>query len=225
MPGAVIDSAVVADGGVPPGVSLISALFASPATVVAGQPYAVSITRPASDQVAVRTRGDEACDFNRWLSFDGSAWFQGGAPPFPDMVFRAFVDTPPSSGGGGGGAGGGGSGTPVTPGQAATPCGGKQTTIIGTEGSDQIAGTAAADVISALGGNDTVSALAANDVVCGGPGKDILKGGKGKDTLLGQKGKDALKGGGGKDICKGGKGNDTGLDLGVRSACEVEKSI
>jgi RTX calcium-binding nonapeptide repeat (4 copies) len=215
MPGAVIDSAVVADGGVPAGASLISALFASPATVVAGQPYAVSITRPASDQVAVRIRSGEECDFNRWLSFDGSAWFQGMNPP--DMVFRAFVDTPPSSGGGGGG-GGGGSGTPVAPGQPAPPCGGRQTTIIGSKGSDQIAGTAAADVISALGGNDTVSALAANDVVCGGPGKDTLKGGKGKDSLLGQRGKDALKGGGGKDLCKGGKGNDT-------ATCEVEKSI
>ena len=108
---------------------------------------------------------------------------------------------------------------PVAPGQAAPACGGKQTTIIGTDGPDQIAGTAAADVISALGGNDTVSALAANDVVCGGPGKDTLKGGKGKDTLLGQAGKDALKGGGGKDTCKGGKGNDTA------AKCEVEKSI
>jgi hypothetical protein len=122
-------------------------------------------------------------------------------------------------GGGGGGTGGGGGGTPVIPGQAAPPCGHKQTTIIGTGGPDQIAGTAAADVISALGGNDTVSALAANDVVCGGLGKDTLKGGKGKDTLLGQKGKDTLKGGGGMDTCKGGKGNDTA------SKCEIEKSI
>ena len=108
---------------------------------------------------------------------------------------------------------------PVAPGQPAPACKGKQTTILGTDGSDQFAGTAAADVISALGGNDTVSALAGNDVVCGGPGKDTLKGGKGKDTLLGQKGKDTLKGGGGKDTCKGGKGSDTA------SKCEVERSI
>jgi hypothetical protein len=133
---------------------------------------------------------------------------------FPDwrLNISAVVgpQVPPAPGGGG---------TPVAPGQAAPPCGGKQTTIIGTDGPDRFAGTAAADVISALGGNDTVSALGANDVVCGGAGKDTLNGGKGKDSLLGQKGKDRLKGGGGKDLCKGGKGNDSA------SKCEVEKSI
>jgi Ca2+-binding RTX toxin-like protein len=148
----------------------------------------------------------------------GSASFDN----FPDwrVNISAVVgpQVPPAPGGGGGATPGGG-GTPVAPGQAAPPCGGKQTTIIGTDGPDRFAGTAAADVISALGGNDTVSALGANDVVCGGAGKDTLNGGKGKDTLLGQRGKDRLKGGGGKDLCKGGKGNDSA------SKCEVEKSI
>ena len=184
MPGPAIGSAVVADGDVPAGVSLISALFATPPTVVAGQPYAVSISRPASNDLRVRAGGGDACEFGRWLSTDGSVWFQGMGTNPPDLFFRAFVDTPPGGGPGTGVPG------PVAPGQAAPACRGKQTTILGTDGPDQIAGTAAADVISALGGNDTVSALAANDVVCGGPGKDTLKGGPGKDTLKGGAGKD-----------------------------------
>jgi Ca2+-binding RTX toxin-like protein len=144
----------------------------------------------------------------------------GTTPPLDSFrrnsVGLTITQVPPAPGGGGG--------TPVTPGvpvipgQPAPPCGGKQTTIIGTDGPNRIAGTAAADVISALGGNDTVSGLGGKDVVCGGANKDTLSGGKGKDTLLGQKGKDTLKGGGGKDVCTGGKGNDT-------ATCEVEKSI
>jgi hypothetical protein len=114
---------------------------------------------------------------------------------------------------------------PTLPSGAAASCKGKPATIVGTNGADVRTGSQGRDVIVALGGNDTLSGIGGNDLLCGGAGKDLLKGGKGKDTLLGQKGKDALKGGGGKDTCIGGKGNDTGLDLGVRSACEVEKSI
>jgi Ca2+-binding RTX toxin-like protein len=88
------------------------------------------------------------------------------------------------------------------------PCKGKQATIVGTNGADQITGTRAADVIVGVGGNDKLSGIAGNDLICGGAGKDTLKGGKGNDKLYGQKGKDTLKGGPGKDKLKGGAGKD-----------------
>jgi Ca2+-binding RTX toxin-like protein len=105
-------------------------------------------------------------------------------------------------------------------------CRGKQATIAGTDGADQITGTPGADVIAALGGKDKLSALAGKDVICGGEGSDTLKGGAGNDQLSGQKGNDklygqkgndklsgkagndTLKGGPGKDILKGGAGKD-----------------
>ena len=106
---------------------------------------------------------------------------------------------------------------PPPPAPSAT-CRGKQATIVGTGGADQITGTPAADVIVGLGGKDKLSGLAGKDVICGGKGNDTLKGGagndqlsgqKGDDKLYGQKGNDKLSGKGGKDILKGGPGKDT----------------
>jgi hypothetical protein len=87
-------------------------------------------------------------------------------------------------------------------------CRGKQATIVGTNGADQITGSPKADVIVGLGGTDKLSGLAGNDVICGGAGKDTLNGGKGNDKLYGEAGKDTLKGGPGKDALKGGAGKD-----------------
>ena len=81
------------------------------------------------------------------------------------------------------------------------PCGGRDATIIGTDGKETIRGTPGPDVIAALAGADTVKGLGGNDVICGGIGKDLLKGGKGRDRLLG---------GRGHDDCRGGKGRDSG---------------
>jgi len=96
--------------------------------------------------------------------------------------------------------------TPAT--RDAGTCRGKETTIGGTPGVDELTGTADADVINALGGNDKISGLAGNDTICGNDGKDRIAGGKGKDTLLGESGKDTLLGGKGKDRLLGGKGRD-----------------
>jgi Ca2+-binding RTX toxin-like protein len=105
-------------------------------------------------------------------------------------------------------------------------CRGKEATIIGTEGADQITGSHLADVIIGLGGDDRVSGLRGNDVICGGTGNDTLEGRvgndqlygqegddklygwRGKDKLYGQQGNDTLKGGPGKDVLKGGAGKD-----------------
>jgi Tol biopolymer transport system component len=81
-------------------------------------------------------------------------------------------------------------------------CGGRLSTLVGTEGKDMLVGTTGRDVISGLGGKDTIKTLAGNDILCGGKGKDILRAGKGK-----------------KDRCIGGKGPDTA------KACEAEKGI
>ena len=197
--------------------ALASVSFPSPATVVAGQQYAIVVSRPDSDQFAVGARFDssppdlgEECP-HTMRTFSGGTWTD---TEINDLVFRIFV-TPP----------------------AAATCKGQQATHVGTEGADQITGTDDRDVIAALGGNDDVRALGANDLVCGGAGRDSLRGGKnrdkllgqagkdtlrgqgGKDRLLGKGGKDKLNGGTGKDVCKGGKKDDTA------KKCEVEKSI
>jgi Ca2+-binding RTX toxin-like protein len=88
-------------------------------------------------------------------------------------------------------------------------CRGRQATMVGTDGPEQISGTPAADVIAALGGKDKLSGLAGQDVICGGKGNDTLKGGGGKDQLTGQKGNDKLYGQKGNDKLSGKAGNDT----------------
>jgi RTX calcium-binding nonapeptide repeat (4 copies)/Kelch motif len=106
---------------------------------------------------------------------------------------------------------------PTVPPAPAASCRGKQATIVGTGGADQITGTPGADVIAGLGGKDKLSGLAGNDVICGARGNDTLKGGagndqlsgqKGNDKLYGQKGNDKLSGKGGSDTLKGGPGKD-----------------
>jgi len=98
---------------------------------------------------------------------------------------------------------------PPQPSAPSAICRGKQATLVGSNGADQISGTPGADVIVGLGGNDKLSGLGGNDVICGAKGNDTLKGGKGKDILLGQKGDDKLKGAGGNDKLSGKKGKDT----------------
>ena len=206
----------------PDGFATLTAVFGTPATVEFGRIYALVITRPpASSLLRVGERSDCFGRFyvgppgdTTWIAFAVDMVFNayvtppGSPPPPPSQPPPQAPPLAPSPG----------ASLPVTVLPEPPICKGKQATIIGTDGPDQIDGTAAADVIAALGGNDTVTALAGKDVVCGGPGKDTLKGGKGKDSLLGQAGKDKLKGGGGKDVCTGGKGKDT-------AKCEVEKSI
>lgn len=96
-------------------------------------------------------------------------------------------------------------------------CGGRNATIVGTDGSETLIGTAKNDVIVALGGEDTVRGRGGKDIICtaggndsvfGGAGNDQLRGGGGDDTLRGGGGDDALRGGGGNDAIRGGGGND-----------------
>jgi hypothetical protein len=194
----------IADATVPAGASRLAGVFASPLSVGAGKRYALVLTRPGAQQVAVSTGMNNPCPGEQFFSTSPGGPWQVFSPIL-DSVFAVFVEPPPS--------GGPGAATSAT-----STCKGAQATIIGTSGNDVRSGTPGRDVMVGLAGNDSLSGLAGKDLICGGTGNDKLNGGKAKDTLLGQKGKDRLKGGGGKDICKGGKGKDT-------AACEVEKSI
>ncbi len=58
-------------------------------------------------------------------------------------------------------------------------CGGKTTTLVGTDDVDFLTGTPDVDVIAGLGGNDVIEGLAGNDTLGGGPDTDTCNGGKG----------------------------------------------
>jgi RTX calcium-binding nonapeptide repeat (4 copies) len=194
----VLASATLPDASVPDGTdSTESVVFPSPAAVVAGGAYALSVTRPTATDpnslaVAAHTP-DTDCPNRLYDSNNGGANWTGQDL---DTIFRVFVTTPASV-------------PPVTPIPPVTAtCNGEPTSSVGTNGNDEIVGTSSHDVIAALGGNDKVSGLSGNDLICGGAGKDTLTGGKGKDKLFGEAGNDTLKGGPGKDKLRGGPGKD-----------------
>ena len=71
------------------------------------------------------------------------------------------------------------------------------TTIVGTDGNDQ------------LGGARTIYGLGGDDVIYGPDGGDFLYGGDGNDILYGGNGTNLLDGGNGDNVIYGGAGNDT----------------
>ncbi len=106
-------------------------------------------------------------------------------------------------------------------------CGGKDATIVGTEGDDVIRAVGA-EIIVGLGGNDDISLADATQArICGGPGHDTIvlsgewswaSGGEGEDTITalgryaraqGDDGNDVLLGGGPDSSLFGGNGDDT----------------
>ncbi|QQE67444.1 hypothetical protein GFS31_41570 (plasmid) [Leptolyngbya sp. BL0902] len=82
------------------------------------------------------------------------------------------------------------------------------TTILGTNGSDDLRGGRGNDRLYGLGGDDDLLGGFGNDVLIGGAGDDDLFGEGGNDTLRGDNGNDDLFGGAGNDILLGGSGND-----------------
>ncbi|HEX5651390.1 MAG TPA: choice-of-anchor Q domain-containing protein [Steroidobacteraceae bacterium] len=114
---------------------------------------------------------------------------------------------------------------------SAVLCGGRVTTMVGTDGDDELTGTPGPDVIAGLNGNDAIGGLESNDVICGGGGADSLFGAAGNDLLLGQGGNDRLFGHSGNDALNGGTGQDQ-CDGGIHSgagdtatACETVKNV
>ena len=88
-------TATVADAGVPGGAANLEASFVTPAVVTAGTSYAIAVSRPTSDMMAVGVRSGNPCP---------GGWFTAGPPPSTfsanlaggDMVFSTFV-TPPAA--------------------------------------------------------------------------------------------------------------------------------
>jgi uncharacterized repeat protein (TIGR01451 family) len=112
--------------------------------------------------------------------------------------------------------------TTVLPAPPTPTCGGREATIIGTDGNDVLEGTEKRDVIAALRGDDQVRGLGGKDLICGLGGNDLLKGQAGGDELRGGGGDDRLGGGSGADLLRGGTGRDTcrgGPGADVKRSC------
>jgi hypothetical protein len=91
---------------------------------------------------------------------------------------------------------------------SAVLCNGKVTTMVGTDGPEELTGTPGPDVIAGLNGDDAIGGLGGNDVICAGDGADNVFGGDGNDKIFGQGGNDQLFGGDGTDSLDGGTGQD-----------------
>ncbi len=92
------------------------------------------------------------------------------------------------------------------------------TTILGTEGFDDLHAeplditpsvAIPGDTLIGLGEGDWLTGSGASDSLAGGQGDDMLSGGAGFDTLSGGRGNDWLDGEGGDDWLAGGAGDDT----------------
>jgi Ca2+-binding RTX toxin-like protein len=101
----------------------------------------------------------------------------------------------------------------------APTCKGRDVTILGTDGPDNLRGTNKRDVILALDGDDRIDGRGGNDVICGGAGRDLVKGGPGHDKIFGgadgrseQRNPDGVRLMVG-DVVQGGPGDDL-IDLG-----------
>jgi hypothetical protein len=91
----VLASTTIPDASVPPGVSTITADFASPAEVVAGQIYAVVITRPGSDSLRIGVRSGDPCSGAYFQAPDQTTVFSTPCGGSCDLIFATFVEPPP----------------------------------------------------------------------------------------------------------------------------------
>ena len=90
----VLASVTIADATVPTGNFTLNAVFATPPEVVAGQQYAVLVTRPGSTDLRVRVRNPDACPGQLFLSADQDDPFNLFLGGGYDMLFAAFVEPP-----------------------------------------------------------------------------------------------------------------------------------
>lgn len=75
-------------------------------------------------------------------------------------------------------------------------CDGKEPTVVGTSGSEELEGTPGDDVFLALGGDDELIGFGGNDTFCGGAGDDEIIPGPGDDRIFGESGSDTVSYGG-----------------------------
>lgn len=88
------------------------------------------------------------------------------------------------------------------------PSAGRNDTIFGGNGADEIYAGLANDLVNGEAGADVIFGEGGNDVLSGGDGADIVRGGSGNDTIEGGSGSDLLEGQGGDDEIDGGDGAD-----------------
>jgi hypothetical protein len=90
----VLAATTIVDASVPDGPSTLAAVFASPVEVVAGQQYAVMVTRPGSTDLRLRISSGGPCAGQMFASANQTnpfSLFLGGGH---DMVFATFVEPP-----------------------------------------------------------------------------------------------------------------------------------
>ena len=87
----VLASTVVPESTIPEQETTITAVFASPATVVAGQQYALVLTRPGD--YTVRGRALDPCNGQGYYSADQTAVFSPTGTI--DLLYSVFVSSPP----------------------------------------------------------------------------------------------------------------------------------
>lgn len=71
---------------------------------------------------------------------------------------------------------------------------GRDDTLIGGAGIDELGGFGGNDVMTGAGGNDTLDGGAGDDTLDGGIGADFIAGGLGNDSIVGGEGADLLYG-------------------------------
>jgi hypothetical protein len=89
----VLASTVIPDSTVPDGESIITVNFASPATLTAGQQYALVVTRPGSDRVTVGVRQGDDCPGQLFTSTSQTGAFTPSLIG-DDLFFFVFVAPP-----------------------------------------------------------------------------------------------------------------------------------
>ncbi len=92
----VLASTTIPNGSVPNGVSNLAGTFSSPASVVAGQRYALAVSRPGGSRLSLRHNPNNLCADGQFFinAGAGAAW---DAFPSSDAIFAVFV-TPPAPG-------------------------------------------------------------------------------------------------------------------------------
>jgi hypothetical protein len=89
----VLGSATIPDASVPLGVTTLDGTFSSPAPVVAGQTYALVVTRPGGNNYPISERGGDACPGQEFTSNLQAGTFFPSDPAF-DHIFQVFVEPP-----------------------------------------------------------------------------------------------------------------------------------
>jgi hypothetical protein len=92
----VLGATTILDASVPSGVGTLTGDFSPPATVTAGQQYALVFARPASDTLRIRYSVVNACSGFAFLSTSQTDGFGPvcGGPNDCDLVFAVFVEPP-----------------------------------------------------------------------------------------------------------------------------------